>query len=243
MANKVSPQTLEIAYQAIKAEDTNHPVAIVFASSQGAKVPQYWNAMDIYMIDRYPLFYRKPEFDNLSDFDEWMQQAASYAGDKPFWPVLQGYGEQEDGKPQYNRRLPTAAEERYMFYTAVLAGADGLLFYGHHWTQQTWVDSVLNPLIAEFREFLPVVNANLVAKPLVNRADIQTVFYQNPSISKQLLIAVHHGKGEVQATIDFDSLTSDGLAEVLGENREIELVEGTIKDTFDSYAVHIYEIS
>lgn len=242
-ANEISPQTLEISYRAIKAEDPNHPIAVVFASSQTAKVPQYLNAMDIYMIDRYPLFYGKPEFDNLHDFGQWMQQAASYAGDKPFWPVLQGYGEGEDGKPQYNRRLPTAAEERYMFYTAVLAGADGLLFYGHHWTQQTWVDSVLNPLIAEFREFLPVINANLVAKPLVNRADIQTVFYQNPSISKQLLIAVHHGKGKVQATIDFDSSTSNSLAEVLGENREIELAEGTIKDTFDSYAVHIYDIS
>lgn len=244
-ANEISPQTLEISYQAIKAEDTNHPVAIVFASSQGAKVPQYWNAMDIYMIDRYPLFYGKPEFDNLYDFGQWMQQAASYAGDKPFWPVLQGYGEQEDGKPKFDRRLPTAAEERYMFYTAVLAGADGLLFYGHHWTQQSWVDSVLNPLIAEFREFLPVINANLVAKPLVNRADIQAVLYQVPSSERYLLIAVHHGKGRVDVTFNLESTNLTNLSDikVVGKSKQAELEKNSLRDSFDSYDVRIYELS
>lgn len=244
-ANKVSPQTLEISYQAIKAEDPNHPIAIVFASSQTAKVPQYLNAMDIYMIDRYPLFYGKPEFDNLHNFGQWMQQAASYAGDKPFWPVLQGYGEGEDGKPQYNRRLPTAAEERYMFYTAVLAGADGLLFYGHHLTQQSWIDSVLNPLIAEFRGFLPIVNANLVAKPLVNRADIQAVLYQVPSSERYLLIAVHHGKGQVNVTFNLEStnLTNLSNIKVVGQNKQVELQKNSLIDSFDSYNVRIYELS
>lgn len=98
--NKVSPQTVEITYQAIKAEDPQHPVAVVFTSSQIRKVPLYWGAMDIYMVDRYPLFYPKPEFNNLKDFGKFMQEAAYYAGNKPFWPVLQGFGEQKDGKPK-----------------------------------------------------------------------------------------------------------------------------------------------
>ncbi len=244
VVQNVSPQTLEMTYQAIKAEDPNHPIAVVFAGDRTKKVPLYWNAMDIYMVDRYPIYFNKHEFNNLADFGEWMQESAYYAGDKPFWPVLQGFGEQEDGKPKYLRGLPTAAEERYMFYTAVVAGADGLIFYGHHWTQQSWVDSVLTPIIKEFREYLPTIEASNVAKnPLVNRADIQTVLYQDPSSQKHLLIAVHHGRGKVKAIIDSESLNSTNLAKVLGENREIKLTRGIIRDTFDSYAVHIYEIS
>ena len=242
--HKVSPQTLEITYQAIKAEDPNHPVAVVFATQHISKVPPYWNAMDICMIDRYPIFFNKHEFNNLADFGEWMQEAAYYAGNKPFWPVLQGFGEQEDGKPKYRRGLPTAAEERYMFYTAVVAGADGLIFYGHHWTQQSWVDSVLTPIITEFREYLSIIGANnLAEKPLANRADIQAIIYPDPSSQKKLLIAVHHGRGKVKASIDLESLTSVSLVKVLGENREIKPTRSMILDDFGSYDVHIYEIS
>ncbi|VEP13242.1 conserved hypothetical protein [Hyella patelloides LEGE 07179] len=240
----VPPEILEITYQAIKAEDPKRPVAVVFPGSQIDKVPQYRNAMDICMIDRYPFFYPKPEFSNLSDFGQWMEEAASFSGDQPFWPVLQGFGEQENGKPKFKRRLPTAAEERYMIYTAVLAGADGLIFYGHHWTQQSWVDSILTPLISEFREYLPIVEANLIAgNSQVNQDDVQTLLYQNPSNQQYLLIAVHHGRGKVRATIGFESLEASNQAKVLAENRDVELIEGGIEDTFDSYAVHIYEIS
>ena len=243
--DKVLPATLEITYQAIKAEDPKRPVAVVFAGSQIAKIPQYWNAMDICMVDRYPFFYNKPEFDNLSDFGAWMQKAAYYAGNKPFLPVLQAYGEQEDGKPQYNRRLPTAAEERYMMYTAINAGADGLIFYGHHWTQQSWINSVLTPLITEFKEYVPIVQAGLTEdNVLANQDKIQTVLYQDPSSSQKLLVAVHHGKGEVKAAINLESLTTNNKqVEVVGENRQLNLTTGTIQDTFDSYDVHIYEIS
>ena len=244
--NKVSPENLQIIYQAIKTEDQQHPVAVVFASSQIRKVPQYWNAMDICMIDRYPLFYSKPEFNNLGDFGKWMQKASYYAGEKTFWPVLQGFGEQKNGKPKFRRRLPTAAEERYMFYTAVLAGADGLIFYGHHWTQQSWVNSVLTPLIAEFRQYLPIIDAKLIAKnPLVNRADIRTVLYKKPSSQQYLLIAVHHGKGKVKATFDLESanLTNISNIDVLGENRQIKMKQNYAIDSFTSYDVHIYELS
>ncbi len=242
LRNRVSHETLEIIYQAIKAEDPKHPVAVVFAGSQRRKVPLYWNAMDIYMIDRYPLFYPKPEFNNLDDFGKWMQESAYYAGNKPFWPVLQGYGEQEDGKPKYKRRLPTMAEERYMFYTGVLADADGLIFYGHHWTQQSWVDTVLTPIITEFREYLPIINVNNIKRPpSVNRKDIQAILYQEPSSQKKLLIAVHHGRNRVKATISAEPLTSSSQVKVLGENREIKSARSVITDNFDPYAVHIYE--
>lgn len=241
--NGVSPQTLEIAYQAIKAEDPNHPVAVIFAPKQAAIVPQYWNALDIYGINRYPLFHGKPEFDNLGDFGKWMQDAASYAGDKVFWPIIQGYGEQENGKPQYNRRLPTAAEERYMFYTAVLAGADGLVFYGHHWTQQSWIDSVLTPIIEEFHDYLPIVRSNEVNESLAKRSDIQTVLYQNPSTQEYMLIAIHHGKGKVTAGIELPVSVPNDRVLVSGENRSLSLTQGAFQDTFDSYDVRVYLFS
>ena len=242
--DKVSPETLKITYQAIKAEDPERPVAVVFTGSQIAKIPQYWDTMDICMVDRYPLFFGKPEFNNLNDFGTWMQKAAYYAGSKPFLPVLQGYGEQADGKPKYRRRLPTAAEERYMLYTAVTSGADGLMFYGRHWTLQPWVDSVLTPLITEFREYLPIFKASLLGENAsANRSDIQTLIYKDPSSSKKLLVAIRHSRGKAKATISVESLASEKKATVVGENRQVTIKSGTFQDTFDSYDVHIYEMS
>lgn len=242
--NKVSAETLEITYQAIKAEDPDHPVMVVFAPAQGAKSLQYRNALDIYGINRYPLFFGKPEFNNLGDFGKWMQKAASYTGDKVFLPVLQGYGEKENGEPQFNRRLPTAAEERYMFYTAVTAGADGLMFYGHHLTQQSWIDSVLTPIVKEFRDYLPLVRSNQVNETfLTNRSDIQTVLYQNPNTQQSLLIAIHHGRGKVTAKIEPQVLVSNNRVQVSGEDRSINLTQGAFEDTFSDYEIHIYVIS
>lgn len=241
--NEISPQTLEIAYQTIKAEDPNHPVAVIFAPKQGAKVPEYWNALDIYGINRYPLFFGKPEFSNLGDFGKWMQEAASYAGDKVFWPVIQGYGEQENGKPQYNRRLPTTAEERYMFYTAILAGADGLIFYGHHWTQQSWIDSVLTPIVNEFHDYLPIVHSDKANESLTNQSQIQTVLYQNPSTQEYTLIAIHHGRGEVTPRIELPVSVSNNQVRVNGENKTLNLTQGAFQDSFDSYEVRVYQFS
>lgn len=242
VVNQISPQTLEITYQAIKAEDPNHPVSIVFAPKQAEQVPRYANAMDIYMINRYPFFYGKSEFNNLGNFNQWMQKAASYAGDKSFWPVLQAYGEQEDGKPKYNRRLPTAAEERYMFYTAISAGADGLLFYGHHWTQQSWVDSVLTPIVREFYDYLPMIRSHdLAVKSSTNRSDIEAVLYQNPQNQKYLLIAIHHGKGQVTAEIE-PPISLSNKTVIGSENRNISLNNGVFQDTFNAYDVRVYTI-
>ena len=238
----VSPETLEFLYNAIKAEDPNRPVAIVFAPSQIGKMLTYRKAFDICMIDRYPLFYRKREFNNLGDFWEWMQNAASVARDKKFWPVLQAFGEQEDGKPKYRRRLPTVAEERYMFYVAVNAGADGLFFYGHHWTLQSWIDSVLKPLIREFHQYIPAINSGpLSKKATVNRSDMQVLLYQNPFNKNYLAIAIHHGRGTVNPKIALDTSINTRSIKVVGEHRHLSLTKGIFKDSFGPYAVHLYE--
>ncbi|MBE9170094.1 hypothetical protein IQ238_22080 [Pleurocapsales cyanobacterium LEGE 06147] len=243
IANNIPPEIMKAVYHAIKTEDPERPVAVVFAGDRLSEVPKYINFLDIYMVDRYPLYYPKPEFNNLKDYWRWMQQAAYYAEDKLFWPVLQAFGEQQDGTPKYKRRLPTAAEERYMFYTAVLAGADGLIFYGHHWTLQSWVDSVLTPLIEEFDNYVPAINSQPFSrKVLVNRFDVQAFLYKEPTSDRYLLIAVHHGRDKVKAVINLNLSVANNFAQVLDEDRQVKLLTGILQDYFNSYAVHIYAI-
>ena len=244
VTKKVSPKTLEATYRAIKAEDTKHPVAVVFSSSQTRQIPLYWQAMDICMVDRYPLFFGKPEFNNLRNFRQWMSKAAYAAGNKSFWPVLQGFGEQKNGKPKFKRRLPTATEEKYMFYTGILAGADATVFYGHHWTRQSWVDKVLTPIITEFKGFqATIAKSNILENPLVNRRDMQAVLYRDPISRKYLLIAIHHGKGNIKATISSRRLKAKNQIRVVGRNTSIKTKRGVFQDSFTSYGVNIYEIS
>lgn len=250
--SKVSPQTLKSVYKAIKAEEPNKPVAIVFGRGEFAsEAKNYWNAFDIFMVDIYPIHYDKIEFDGLETFKKEIEDAAIAAGEKKFWFVLQAFGQEEDLKPNLLKkrrwRLPTAAEERYMLYTVILAEAKGLLFYAHHQTTQFWIDSVLKSIIQEFHTYIPVIKArsktdSRLYKVSVKKAPIQTVLYQNPNNGDYLLITIHHGKEKVNASF---KLPTDILASsdtVLREGRAVKMNQGTFSDSFNPYEVKIYTI-
>jgi hypothetical protein len=238
---EVSPQTLESVYKAIKIEDPERPVAVTFSGGVDAR---YLNALDIAMSDMYPSKYGQPEFNNLDKFRELIEVSASRAKDKEFWPVIQAYGRHKlDIIPNAQLRFPTIAEERYMIYTALLAGADGLFFYAYHRASQSWVDSVLTPVVEELHGYIPAIKTGLRnGQVKVNRPDIQVALYQDPKTEGYLLVAVYHGSGKVDATIEINGLVSANSVRVLEEERTVDLKGKSLKDVFDSYAVHIYAI-
>ena len=245
--HNVSPKTLESVYQTIKAEDSSHPVAVVFNGSV-RKIKPYSNTFDIFMYDKYPCWYGEPEFSNsptgIDYFRKRMTAAGNYAqkNELIFWPVLQAYGRhKQDIEPNAKRRFCTMAEERYMLYTSILAGADGLFFYGHHRTKQSWVDSTLTPLIQEFKPLIPAIKTEpLWHQEKANGSKIQSKLYQDKNDGKFILIAVNHENNLIDTTIKLDVTTTVSFAKVIGEKRWTSIQRGMIKDSFAPYAVHIY---
>lgn len=243
---RLSPNILGRLYQSIKTEDREHPVAIAFTKLE--RVEPYLKALDIVMFSKYPCNYNEPEFTGLQDgiFAKVAENAALVAQNKSqFWFILQSYGEDKYGRPtKFNKRLPTAAEQKYMLYSAVLAKANGLLFWSHYLSQQKWIDSVLTPLIKEFKTYLPTIKTQTLDNKLrISNAKIQGNLYRNPTNNNLLLVTINHGDSKVETEITVSENTRASSATVLTENRSVDLLQGKLKDTFNPYAVHIYQIA
>lgn len=199
--NPIPPDVLTRVYKAIKEEDKSKPVAIVF--SEVHKIDAYANAMDILMWDSYPCDNGIPEFQWVPNYRKSLNRVTELADArrKPFWNVLQAYSGHG-----LNKRLPTKAEFRYMFYISVLAGVDSLLFWMYPWSTPAWNESVLYPTVKEFREYIPAItnlkaNSNTVA---VNSPEVEIKLFPIPKTKKMLAIAISHTGDSITTTAKFD---------------------------------------
>jgi hypothetical protein len=246
----ILPQILESSYQAIKAESPDKPIFVLFHPQLWSPPPipfkSYWKAFDIFMGEWYPSHYQETEFSNKFDvYAASLRKAPSFAGVRPFMAVLQAFG-RDNSKINSNSkwRYPTVREQRYTIYTALLTGAKGLLFYAHHRTSQSWIDKVLKPLIQELEAYLPaIINGAKVEKVTVNRSDVQVALYQDPQTQQYLLIALHHGKGKINASIKLEKTIAANSVKLLGEERTVSLTNRILNDTFDSYGVNLYSLN
>ena len=240
----ITPIALKQIYRAIKAEDPEHTVAIAF--NRLFRMVKYFGSFDVALYDKYPAFYNSPEFTGFEKgiFKKLVDTAVSLTkGRSDFWYIVQGYGEGLDGKPKFDRRLPTMAEERYMVYTAILAKADGLFFWAHYRSQQQWIDSVLTPIIKELQNYLPAITNNpLDNKLAVDNPAIQAKIYQDPYTQDLLFIAINHSDRTIETAIVLEDIEAKSV-KVVAEDRSIDFSQKTLIDTFEPYAVHIYQLS
>ena len=197
----LAPQFLERIYQAIKEEDKSKPVAIVFADPH--KIELFVNAMDVVMWDRYPCMLGESEFERLPAYRRDFYTVISIANlhNKKFYNVLQASNEK-----QSNKRLPSSAELRYMFYLSVLAGADGLLFWMYYFSANLWNESVLYPTIKEFDNYIPAIikGKDLSSTLTANNLDVEVKLFSIPNTRKYLAIAINHNRVQTTLTLKFD---------------------------------------
>ena len=241
--SRITPTALRQIYQAIKAEDPKHTIAIAF--NRLFRMVKYFGAFDVALYDKYPAFYDSPEFTGFQDgiFKKLVETAVSLTQNRSgFWYIIQGYGENTVGKPQFDRRLPTEAEERYMIYTAILNKVDGLFFWTHYRSQQQWIDSVLTPIIKELQNYLPAITQKALDRKLaIDNSAIQARIYQAPTTQDLLLIAINHSEGQLETAIAIEDIQAES-AKVLSENRLVDFSQRILTDTFEPYAVHIYQL-
>ena len=197
----LSPQLLIGLYQVIKQEDRSKPVAIVFADTR--KISPYIDALDILMWDWYPCHENEPEFDWVSGYRQDLYKVISLAStnNKKFYSVLQAYSDKT-----LKLSLPTQAEIRYMFYLSVCSGVDGILFYMHYLSTNSWNESSLYPMIKEFAKYIPAVikGKNISGALKINSSDIQIKLFSIPNTKKYVTIAVNHSPIETNLTVNFD---------------------------------------
>jgi hypothetical protein len=182
-------------YDHLRARDPLHPVAIIEAprgpspQAGGHDVPlttaaiaPYAAACDIHGVDIYPLpsgahAGGPPVETDLSVVGDMTELVARATGRRAIWTTLQiAWSGVLPPRPAV---FPTLAQQRFMAYDAVVAGARGLFWFGGHleqvmdaadrplgWNWSYW-DRVLQPLL---RELTDAQHMQALTAPLASTA-------------------------------------------------------------------------
>jgi hypothetical protein len=237
----LSPKDANRLYRAIKDEDGDRPVAVAFGVHEDAQ--HFRQAMDVMLFDDYPVKSGQPEFGGLPKWWDRLRENAAIASEEGgFFPVLQAFGEDDDGNAQFGRRLPTEKEQRYMVYSSVQAGATGLLFWNRYRSADRWVDQVLVPIVAELRTLGPALDSGIIRGVSSDESTVRVSLLHDPRSSEYRLLAVHHGEGTVNAKLSLGSLVEAKRAFAWGDKRGIDASEGGFEDTFGPFETRVYNL-
>jgi Glycosyl hydrolases family 2, TIM barrel domain len=235
----LSPVSLQRLYQTIKKEDNSKPVALVISKIN--KIKYYTSAMDILMWDSYPCENGVAEFEWVPSYRRELHEIISFAAvkNKKFWNVLQAYGEN-----QFNKRLPTKAEFRYMFYSSILGGVDGLLFWSHYRSSLFWNELVLYPTIKEARYYIPVMvkGKDLSSQVQVNNSNIEVKLFSIPNTQKYLMIVVNHNRLQSNFTIKLTQKLAGKLVAINQEAITNLSAQASFDINLSPYEIRLYQI-
>ncbi len=270
-AQRVPAQALAEAYPIIKAEDPNHLLYTNHAPTNLVSTMRAYNsgtdvvAMDIYPVNpgglrkSYALFEDGYQGDlnntYISQVGEYVDKMRKVTGpNRPLFMVLQAFawemlreeGERDDAKILY----PTYAQSRFMAFQALIKGANGIIYWGSHYTpypSQCWTD--IKRVVSEIAA---------LAGPLAARRppiDIATEYHEmghSVDDGVQILAKRHDDalylftcnayKNPCKATLS--GLGDWRKYEVLNEDRPGADVEnGAFTDEWEPFGVHVYMLT
>ena len=140
------------------------------------------------------------------------------------------------------QRWPLPEEYRVQAYLAVIYGARGLFYFGHHFKgkekEAHW--DYLKSLVSEIRDMAPVILSATsdVSATITGTDKVDCVLKEHGGTV--YLIAAYRDAPAADAT--FSLPFEPASVKVRYEDREIACDGDSFQDTFEAYAVHIYEI-
>ncbi len=258
------PQTLALPYKMIHQLDPNHPMVVIQAPRGTVQeLAAYRNVLDITGADVFPISY--PPGGHLANFPnkdisavgDWTKMMVEAAGGKPVWMTLQVSfsGTATKGK---TLRMPTFPEERFMTYDAIINGANTLNYFGgankltlnerdaalgYNWT--FW-ERVLKPLLAEINAKSPLADALIAPNsklPIKVKGEGMELLAREAG--KDLFILAASKNPQKTQQVEFSGLPKEihEGAVLYEEPRKVTAADGTMKDWFAPYDVHVYKFS
>jgi hypothetical protein len=259
---KVPAEKLRRFYEIVHELDPHHPVWITQAPRGTVETLKPYNAVyDVGAIDIYPVSYPPGVHSDLpnksisvtGDYAKRIAEVTA-AAHKPFWMVLQICFSGVT-KPGATLRFPTFAEQRYMSYQSIIAGARGLLYFGGNvpacWNEQdralgwnwNFYTKVLKPVLDEFNPAGPLYPA-LIAPD--SRMPVQVegapdVEFRVREVGNQIFILAAKREGST-VRVTFRGLPADiSEGDLLYESpRRVTAQAGSFTDWFGANEVHIY---
>ncbi|MFA5863508.1 MAG: sugar-binding protein [Phycisphaerae bacterium] len=231
--------TLELVQKWAKLvarNDPRHPTLVTLWTAM--LYEHFGKITDILAIDPYPGF-PGGILSRVSTYTEEAHRAVR--GRKPVIVVIQAFGE-PIGNPK--GLLPTPAEIRCQTYLALVKEARGILFFSYSYNgpmktahPEHWKE--MKRLATEMRVLAPIlVNTSGKLEVKQSQPQILTRLIQHDKIAYMLAVnSLRTKASNVQwQTRGF----KDGVLEVVGENRNIELKNGKFSDHYEPLDVHVY---
>jgi hypothetical protein len=217
----------------------------------------YSPVTDIHGVDHYPVTYANRD-PNLHEIGAWTRTVASVTPNDAVWTTLQVCASgSSDPAGSGAFVLPTRKQERYMIYDAILNGARSLAFYGGNinrcWTASdaargwnwTFWNTVLGDLIREISASSALAPA--LVRPETSRvlpstdSTTQVIVREGATPGELWVIAARSGEGAQAVTIS-GLPASVATVEVYTEGRSAAAAGGSLTDTFERWAVHVYRV-
>jgi hypothetical protein len=248
------PETLAKLYEIVREEDPHHPLMV--GDSRDA-IGRVTDRSDFFPIDHMDLgmwwWYPLPPGGaraNILEGEE-LVEAKELAPpsfltlrktDKPIWVGVQSYK-----KPQPWARYPLPIEYRAQAYIAVIHGARGLMWYGGsvqggiflNLEEGNW--TYLKELVGELREMSDVFMAPDDTPPAFEPPDARLSVALKRLPERLVLLAVNRSAEPVEVTFRSDRFGA-GPADVLYEDRQVQIEAHTLRDRFEPYETHVYEL-
>jgi hypothetical protein len=241
-------------YQTIKQHDPHHPITAVLC--RFAHHNRFSASLDIHQADYYPIppipagNFSGTGFAGIAGHAQHARKASD--GQKPFWFVCQAFDyallrKDKDTPPEW-QRFPTQTELRTMSYTAVAAGARGILYWSlsamrkyvreggtsaeEHWRR---VSSVAR----ELRDLSPVLTAE-TPETFSQKNNVVALI---KSDGRDLyIIAANYERKPTKTVLQMPGIENATAQMVFGE-RTAPVVEGRLTLNLDSIESCVYRIS
>ena len=240
--------------QIIREEDPNHPIMVGDSRDVITAVKDRSNFFPLAQMDMgmwwwYP-FPLKAKPAGALEGDEGTSASelapptflVQRNTDKPLWVGVQAYKHNNaDG------RYPTPVEYRAQAYIALIHGAKGLMWYGGgvqgglsgnptaaHWPY-------LKSLGTELARLGPALMSPDEAAPKFSPDKAPLSIALKHGTEHPILLTANRGADAIDVTITLPRPVR-GSIQVLDENRTVTARGAELKDHFDAYAVHVYQL-
>jgi hypothetical protein len=233
---KLKAKDLAPFYDMIKAESPNIPIAVCHAWTT------HWYAFndvqDILMQDIYPVSGLPFPEAKLNNQTRFTNGAMNQAKGRPVIPALQFFNWRSMAKPEdkeYRKypveklRYPNTQEMRYLCYSTIAQGVQGLAFYSYMrgvMIDPQWPTKVAAPVLREVREFTGLINpvTNIEHLPTGEATDVLLSRWKGQNGTYVILVNASSEARSITTPIDLPAGTK---LQKWGQTRD---VTPTMKD-------------
>lgn len=267
---RVPPEPFVEAYPLIKEVAPNHLLYMNHAPTNLVKTMQAYNpgtdivACDIYPVnpgglrEMYALFEDGHQGDlnntTLSQVGDYVDKMRRVTGpNRPLFMVLQAFAwemlRKEEERDESKVLYPTHAESRFMAFQSLIRGANGIIYWGSHYTPQPsecWsgikqVTREIADLSGPLARRTAALELDIDYHEIGHSVDVGVQYLAKEHDGKLYLFTCNAYRYPCRATLS--GMGSWTTCRVLNEDRALPIEGGGITDDWDRFAVHLYEFS